>query len=176
MVNRAHRQKVKYISLSVYKNPISISQFLFTFLQVKRQLPLSPFGKHQPPLPLPPNLPNLPSLPNLSNLPNLSGFSPPSPAGSPSSPHAFLASPDGSTGASEARKRAPRALTGRHVKSGPGASPRTLAILRKKIEERVRLKELLGENSHLYFGALNKQKGKKQNLPRPQLHQLVPRF
>jgi hypothetical protein len=33
-----------------------------------------------------------------------------------------------------------------------------LAILRKKIEERLKLKELLGENSHLYFGALNKNK------------------
>ena len=30
--------------------------------------------------------------------------------------------------------------------------------LRKKIEERLKLKELLGENSHLYFGALNKNK------------------
>lgn len=37
--------------------------------------------------------------------------------------------------------------------------------MRKKIEERLKLKELLGENSHLYFGALNKNKknsGKKQ--------------
>ena len=68
----------------------------------------------------------------------------------------------------EPRRRAPRALTGRHVKPGTGASPRTLQILRKKLLERLRLKELLGENSHLYFGALNKQKGgKKASLPLP---------
>ena len=58
----------------------------------------------------------------------------------------------------EPRRRAPRALTGRHVRPGTGASPRTLEILRKKLLERLKLKELLGENSHLYFGALNKQK------------------
>ena len=70
----------------------------------------------------------------------------------------------------EPRRRAPRALTGRHVKPGTGASPRTLQILRKKLLERLRLKELLGENSHLYFGALNKQKGgKKNSLPLPSI-------
>ena len=74
-----------------------------------------------------------------------------------SSPHQLLSSPL-SAGGDEPRRRAPRALTGRYVKSGPGASPRTLAILRKKIQERLKLKELLGENSNLYFGALNKQK------------------
>ena len=62
------------------------------------------------------------------------------------------------------RRRAPRALTGRYVKSGPGASPRVLAILRTKIEERLKLKELLGENSHLYFGALKQQKMKPKNV------------
>ena len=74
-----------------------------------------------------------------------------------SSPHQLLSSPL-SGGGDEPRRRAPRALTGRYVKSGPGASPRTLAILRKKIQERLKLKELLGDNSNLYFGALNKQK------------------
>ena len=58
----------------------------------------------------------------------------------------------------EPRRRAPRALTGRYVRTGTGASPRVLQILKKKIEERLKLKELLGENSHLYFGALNKNK------------------
>ena len=53
----------------------------------------------------------------------------------------------------EPRKRAPRALTGRYVRTGTAASPRVLQILRKKIEDRLKLKELLGENSHLYFGA-----------------------
>ncbi len=62
--------------------------------------------------------------------------------------------------AEEPRRRAPRALTGRHVRSGTGASRATLEILRKKIVERMRLKELLGENSHIYFGALNKQQKK----------------
>lgn len=70
---------------------------------------------------------------------------------------------------SEPRRRAPRALTGRHVRAGTGASPRTLEVLRKKLLERQRLKELLGEeNSHLYFGALNKQK-KGQPKPPPLL-------
>ena len=140
------------------------------YFQVK--LPLSPFGKAA----------NLsPSFsPSAVNL--LSTSSPPSPRyrEDSASPHAFLASPL-SASADEPRKRAPRALTGRHVKSGPGASPRTLAILRKKIEERVKLKELLGENSHLYFGALNKQKGGKHKPPRPSLASLTsltvpPRF
>ena len=66
----------------------------------------------------------------------------------------------------EPRRRAPRALTGRYVRTGTGASPRVLQILRKKIEERLKLKELLGENSHLYFGALNKKNksgGKSKN-------------
>ena len=57
----------------------------------------------------------------------------------------------------EPRKRAPRALTGRYVRTGTAASPRVLQILRKKVEDRLKLKELLGENSHLYFGATNKQ-------------------
>ena len=55
------------------------------------------------------------------------------------------------------RKRAPRALTGRYVRTGTAASPRVLQILRKKVEDRLKLKELLGENSHLYFGSANKQ-------------------
>ena len=75
------------------------------------------------------------------------------------SPHQLLSSPL-SAGGDEPRRRAPRALTGRYVKSGPGASPRTLAILRKKIQERLKLKELLGDKSNLYFGALDKQKHK----------------
>jgi hypothetical protein len=37
-------------------------------------------------------------------------------------------------------KRAPRAMTGRHVRTGTGASPSTLQTLRQKIEERQRLK------------------------------------
>lgn len=53
----------------------------------------------------------------------------------------------------EPRKRAPRALTGRYVRTGTAASPRVLQVLRKKIQDRLKLKELLGENSHLYFGA-----------------------
>ena len=95
-----------------------------------------------------------------------------SPIGSPSPlspalPMGILPSPAGAAAAgaagdaggspSEPRRRAPRALTGRYVRSGTGASPATLEILRKKILDRMRLKELLGENSHLYFGALNKQ-------------------
>ena len=37
-------------------------------------------------------------------------------------------------------KRAPRAMTGRHVRTGTGASPSTLLTLRQKIEERQRVK------------------------------------
>ena len=70
----------------------------------------------------------------------------------------------GSAGPGGVRRRAPRALTGRFVRPGTGASRETLAILRKKLLERLRLKELLGENSHLYFGALNKQKGQRKNI------------
>ena len=84
--------------------------------------------------------------------------SPPSPKYRSESPHNLLSSPLSVSTGEEPRRRAPRALTGRYVKSGPGASPRTLAILRKKIEERLKLKELLGENSNLYFGALKQQK------------------
>ena len=79
-----------------------------------------------------------------------------------SSPHHLLSSPLSS--GEEPRRRAPRALTGRYVRSGPGASPRTLAILRKKIEERLKLKELLGENSDLFFGALKGQKMKPKSV------------
>ena len=72
---------------------------------------------------------------------------------------------DGEAGTSGGiRRRAPRALTGRFVRPGTGASKETLAILRKKLLERLKLKELLGENSHLYFGALNKQKGNRKSI------------
>lgn len=40
------------------------------------------------------------------------------------------------------RKRAPRALTGKHVKHGTGASPATLLTLRQKIQERQRARQL----------------------------------
>ena len=63
----------------------------------------------------------------------------------------------------EPRKRAPRALTGRYVRTGTAASPRVLQILRKKIEDRLKLKELLGENSHLYFGATKSTSPYKQH-------------
>ena len=63
-------------------------------------------------------------------------------------------------------RRAPRALTGRFVRPGTGASKETLNVLRKKLLERLRLKELLGaESSHLYFGALNKQKAGHRRPP-----------
>jgi len=76
------------------------------------------------------------------------GLSAPSPSSLPS---------PGPSG--DARRRAPRALTGRYVRSGTGASKPVLEVLRRKIVERMRLKELLGpENSQIYFGPLNKQK------------------
>jgi len=53
----------------------------------------------------------------------------------------------------EPRKRAPRALTGRYVRTGTAASPHVLQILRKKIEQRLKLKELLG-GDHVFFGGI----------------------
>ena len=85
----------------------------------------------------------------------LAGCGSPSPLGSPMG--VFPSPTEPANSGSEPRKRAPRALTGRYVRSGTGASPATLEILRKKILERMQLKEMLGENSHLFFGALNKQ-------------------
>ena len=73
---------------------------------------------------------------------------------SPASAAASLSPLGFKEAADEPRKRAPRALTGRYVRTGTAASPRVLQILRKKIEDRLKLKELLGENSHLYFGAV----------------------
>ena len=109
--------------------------------------------KHQPELK--PNFsPSLLPIPNRNNTPS------PKYRDDASSPHQLLSSPLSGAGGDEPRRRAPRALTGRYVKSGPGASPRTLAILRKKIQERLKLKELLGDKSNLYFGALNNQKSK----------------
>lgn len=62
------------------------------------------------------------------------------------SPREVLDEPDEGVGALDAfgaiRKRAPRALTGKHVKQGTGASPATLLTLRQKIQERQRAKEL----------------------------------
>ena len=86
-----------------------------------------------------------------------SPLSPAIPMGILPSPAGSFAVADAAGSPSEPRRRAPRALTGRYVRSGTGASPATLEILRKKILDRMRLKEMLGENAHLYFGALNKQ-------------------
>ena len=86
-----------------------------------------------------------------------SPLSPAIPMGILPSPAGSVAVADAAGSPSEPRRRAPRALTGRYVRSGTGASPATLEILRKKILDRMRLKEMLGENAHLYFGALNKQ-------------------
>ena len=44
----------------------------------------------------------------------------------------------------------------RYVRTGTAASPQVLQILRKKIEGRIKLKELLGE-SHVYFGQINQK-------------------
>ncbi|XP_032784160.2 uncharacterized protein LOC116921904 isoform X1 [Daphnia magna] len=73
-------------------------------------------------------------------------------SGGPSSP-AVAASISGSDGEGEmeeedmdaggfshGKKRSPRALTGKHVKLGTGASPTTLNTLRLKIQERQRMK------------------------------------
>lgn len=62
---------------------------------------------------------------------------------------------DGSTvgqstpGSANNGKRAPRAMTGRHVRTGTGASPSTLQTLRQKIEERQRIKAQQARNELL---------------------------
>lgn len=43
-----------------------------------------------------------------------------------------------------ARKRAPRALTGKHVRPGTGASASTLITLRQKLQERQKYREVYG--------------------------------
>lgn len=43
------------------------------------------------------------------------------------------------------KKRSPRALTGKHVRLGTGASPTTLHTLRLKIQERQRMKNSGGK-------------------------------
>ena len=72
------------------------------------------------------------------------------------SPTAALLSPAGTSyrDSDEPRKRAPRALTGRYVRTGTAASPKVLQLLRKKIEDRLKLKELIGESpsAHRYYG------------------------
>ena len=57
-------------------------------------------------------------------------------------------------------KRAPRPLTGRHVRPGTGARPRTLLLLRQKVLERMRRKkELLGEeDSPVILGAVKRKR------------------
>jgi len=67
------------------------------------------------------------------------------------------------TGGNGNGKRAPRAMTGRHVRTGTGASPSTLQTLRQKIEERQRLKAqqmrhdtILGSHMKVNSGGSNK--------------------
>lgn len=128
----------------------------------------------------PANLKNLLSplrLAGLSNLktePRQSDFGAFSPLYS-GRPSPMLPSPLGSSsihsgGDNETRRRAPRALTGRYVKTGTAASPKVLQILRKKVEDRLRLKELLGDNSQIYFGAVNKHNQQKQQQHKQQQH------
>ncbi|KAK7063297.1 hypothetical protein SK128_023551, partial [Halocaridina rubra] len=47
-------------------------------------------------------------------------------------------------GSGKARKRAPRALTGKHVRPGTGASATTLLTLRQKLQERQKYREQYG--------------------------------
>lgn len=56
-----------------------------------------------------------------------------------------LLSPNANNMTDIPRKRAPRALTGKHVKHGTGASPSTLLTLRQKIEQRQRIRQVVGD-------------------------------
>ena len=55
-------------------------------------------------------------------------------------------------------KRAPRPLTGRHVRPGTGANPQTLLLLRQKVLERMRRKELFGGREDCPFLGATKRK------------------
>ncbi|XP_068206602.1 uncharacterized protein [Palaemon carinicauda] len=59
-----------------------------------------------------------------------------------------------------ARKRAPRALTGKHVRPGTGASATTLLTLRQKLEERQKYREQYGTDPPM--PAKSKVKSKKR--------------
>lgn len=81
------------------------------------------------------------------------------------SPSDVTGEPDEGVGTLDAfgsiRKRAPRALTGKHVKQGTGASPSTLLTLRQKIQERQKAKEMgLLEPTKPFKGRLGKSFGK----------------
>ena len=144
------------------KTTISFILFLFSKQVDSRPFSFSPLGPHHPsPSHSPHGAHNLsPSFASPSLLSAL-------PLGSRSPGSSSLSDQP------EPRRRAPRALTGRHVRSGTGASPEVLAKLREKILQRKKLKEILGESSELYFGALNKQKKNKANLPRPNFASLL---
>lgn len=64
-------------------------------------------------------------------------------------------------------KRAPRAMTGRHVRTGTGASPSTLLTLRQKIEERQRVKAQQARQEALLHsqGKANKNSNKYSRKP-----------
>ncbi|XP_064094578.1 uncharacterized protein LOC135206957 [Macrobrachium nipponense] len=90
--------------------------------------------------------------------------SPISPAASPSGtlPSSTTGGDDYDYSPSEAsgraRKRAPRALTGKHVRPGTGASATTLLTLRQKLEERQKYREQYGTDPPLP----TKSKGKSK--------------
>ncbi|XP_057379696.1 uncharacterized protein LOC130702044 [Daphnia carinata] len=68
------------------------------------------------------------------------------------------------SGFSHGKKRSPRALTGKHVRLGTGASPTTLHTLRLKIQERQRMKlvkKSLPSGSAFASAAANKKNGTK---------------
>lgn len=62
-------------------------------------------------------------------------------------------------------KRAPRAMTGRHVRTGTGASPSTLLTLRQKIEERQRVKAQQARQEALLQAKSSKNNNKYSRKP-----------
>lgn len=87
--------------------------------------------QQQPPEPMPscstPRRPNSVSSASTSGTPPTTPDTPPTPPGDAATP---------------LRRRAPRTLTGKHVRQGRGASAETLQLLRKVLLEKARLREL----------------------------------
>lgn len=98
-------------------------------------------------------------------LENNSHHSTPNLSASPTQPDEAIPS-DGNYPGISGKKRPPRALTGRHVREGTGASPSTLVSLRKAIEERQKFKK----TDVIDRKSFSKKKSGKANSTRPRAY------
>ena len=106
-------------------------------LQLQQALRRQQTTKLPPP---PPPLPTCPAPATVIRRPD-SASSTSSPAGTPPNTPSTPGTP-GTPEEPPQRRRAPRTLTGKHVRQGQGASPETLRTLRRVILEKARLREL----------------------------------